>query len=307
VACDQRKQECVYPEQQKKRGPKPRSALNGANTTASGLIVAPCSSGSSVVASNSVLSAVDFGSNQMVGITSGNSNLGKGKRRRLNGEDGVVSPVMTSMENYKLNEVVSGERELDVQRIGLCQCLQEIMQLIQRHPHAHPFLQPVSLSDAPDYYEIIHQPIDFGTMAKKVNTFQYFSLTGFSADLNLLVDNCRKYNEGTCSAYLIDWAVELQTAILEELQKRTDLFWYQTQQPISPSDQIENFRSMNHELDISDIYEIDVRFPQLFTTTPLESWPIMDGYDFLDNCLSSPYSELIEFHNPVYGEDQKFL
>jgi len=281
LACDQRKQDCVYPEQQKKRGPKPRSSLNGAgaNGTENGHTLGNC-----------ILSAVDFGRpREIVGVN--NPVQEKTKRRKLssNSEERLVAA------SRVLNEP-------SVEQINLNDSLKEIIQLIQQQPHAYPFMQPVRVTDAPDYYEIINQPMDFRTISKKINTYQYLSLPQFYNDLNLLVDNCRKYNQGTRSAYLIDWAIELQNFFLEEIRKRTTetLLWYPPM--MDPVEQLESYRG--GEVEINDLYEIDPGYTEeydaSFLTTPLETWSIFGYYDFLE-----PYSEpetLMSF--PVYGENQ---
>jgi len=285
VACDQRKQECVYPEQQKKRGPKPRTALNLGGTSM-------MNQGNTGMGSSG-LTTVEFSSKPNGAIAVVNTTAaqtaaagqGKTKRRRLslNSEERLPAASVGSTSSSTLSLSLIMADGNSVERINLCHWLQEIIQLIQLHPHVYPFLRPVSISDAPDYYDVIEQPMDFSTMNEKINTFQYVSLSQFYNDLNLLVDNCRKYNQGTRSAYLIDWAMELQQTILQEIQKRTDtaLIWYP--QPIDCQlDHFDSYRT-NNELEI-DLY------PQMLST-PLENWSIFDSCDFLDSSLSSPYSE----------------
>jgi len=284
VACDQRKQECVYPEQQKKRGPKPRTAQNLGTNSQNHLHHQV----NSVMGSSGVLTSVEFSSkpqlvavnvNHHHGIAVVNSEQqGKTKRRRLSMNSEEILPVAAK----------SGELVMTAgpEQINLCHWLQEIIQLIHQHPHVSPFLHPVSLSDAPDYYDIIDQPMDFSRMNEKINTFQYVSVSQFYMDLNLLVDNCRKYNQGTRSAYLIDWAMELQQTILQEIQKRTTMdtmMWY-PKPVVDPLDHFESYRSNN------DMLEIDLSlYPQMLSA-PLENWSIFDSCDFLENSFSSPYS-----------------
>ncbi|KAG6856011.1 hypothetical protein H0H87_008413 [Tephrocybe sp. NHM501043] len=75
---------------------------------------------------------------------------------------------------------------------------------------AEAFLKPVSKSEAPDYYEgksrpqwqrrvltvatVIANPMDFGTMLKKVKARQYKSKREFKDDLELIWSNCLTYN-----------------------------------------------------------------------------------------------------------------
>ncbi|MBE7180067.1 MAG: hypothetical protein INR71_02470, partial [Terriglobus roseus] len=60
--------------------------------------------------------------------------------------------------------------------------------------YAGPFLQKVNKRDAPDYYQIIKQPMDIGSMFKKLKYMNYKSKKDFVDDLNLIWANCLKYN-----------------------------------------------------------------------------------------------------------------
>lgn len=60
--------------------------------------------------------------------------------------------------------------------------------------YSAPFLTRVNKRDAPDYYNIVKQPMDLGTMTKKLKTLTYKSKAEFVADLNLIWNNCLKYN-----------------------------------------------------------------------------------------------------------------
>ncbi|KIX07576.1 uncharacterized protein Z518_02229 [Rhinocladiella mackenziei CBS 650.93] len=60
--------------------------------------------------------------------------------------------------------------------------------------HSTPFLNPVKKKDAPDYYLVIKQPMDLGTMTKKLKQFAYKSKKEFVDDLNQIWKNCLKFN-----------------------------------------------------------------------------------------------------------------
>ncbi|KAG6907341.1 hypothetical protein DXG01_009298 [Tephrocybe rancida] len=59
---------------------------------------------------------------------------------------------------------------------------------------AEAFLKPVSKAEAPDYYDVISNPMDFATMLKKVKARQYKSKRDFKDDLELIWSNCLTYN-----------------------------------------------------------------------------------------------------------------
>jgi hypothetical protein len=60
------------------------------------------------------------------------------------------------------------------------------------------FASPVTDEDAPDYSEIVKNPMDFGTMRKKVEKGAYGkgddAVSGLYKDFLLVFDNCRLYN-----------------------------------------------------------------------------------------------------------------
>lgn len=98
--------------------------------------------------------------------------------------------------------------------------MKRLLTELQAHGSSWAFLAPVNVVDAPDYYDVIKNPVgaffppshfsiriptlwlifkplndtDFGTMEIKVETNQYPNLEAFLADAQLVFDNCRKYN-----------------------------------------------------------------------------------------------------------------
>ncbi|RDX60274.1 Histone acetyltransferase GCN5, partial [Mucuna pruriens] len=65
------------------------------------------------------------------------------------------------------------------------------------HDHADswPFKEPVDARDVPDYYDIIKDPMDLKTMAKRVDSEQYYvTFEMFVADVRRMFANARTYN-----------------------------------------------------------------------------------------------------------------
>ncbi|CAK7201299.1 histone acetyltransferase [Sporothrix eucalyptigena] len=65
---------------------------------------------------------------------------------------------------------------------------------LQNHQSAWPFLIPVSRDDVADYYEVIKEPMDLSTMESKLEADQYATPEDFIHDAKLIFSNCRKYN-----------------------------------------------------------------------------------------------------------------
>ncbi|XRM40975.1 histone acetyltransferase [Aspergillus tubingensis] len=66
---------------------------------------------------------------------------------------------------------------------------------VRNHKQAWPFLSPVSRDEVPEYYEVIEQPMDLGTMEEKLERDEYEGPEQLMADLKLVLGNCRLFNE----------------------------------------------------------------------------------------------------------------
>ncbi|KAJ4947915.1 hypothetical protein JOQ06_009944 [Pogonophryne albipinna] len=76
--------------------------------------------------------------------------------------------------------------------LGLCRVL---LAELERHQDAWPFLTPVSQKSVPGYRKVIKKPMDFSTIREKLVNSQYQNLETFIIDVNLVYDNCEKFNE----------------------------------------------------------------------------------------------------------------
>jgi hypothetical protein len=76
--------------------------------------------------------------------------------------------------------------------------LQTLLRLLLRRAMAVDvdsfFALPVSIEDVPDYLDVIAAPMDFTTMAIRLESFEYETLQDFSADLELISVNAMTYN-----------------------------------------------------------------------------------------------------------------
>jgi histone acetyltransferase len=86
-----------------------------------------------------------------------------------------------------------------------------------------PFREPVDVSLAPDYYEVIKTPMDIATMKVKNAAGDYRSLGELRNDFRLMFDNCLFYN-GEDSIYaqaadVLEKAVMVRMDRLEQMAK----------------------------------------------------------------------------------------
>ncbi|KAI5466867.1 hypothetical protein BGZ63DRAFT_418619 [Mariannaea sp. PMI_226] len=86
--------------------------------------------------------------------------------------------------------------EDNVNQEELYEALEKVLTELKAHTeYSTPFLQRVNKRDAPDYYNFIKNPMDLGSMTKKLKSLTYKSKADFVVDLNLIWDNCLKYNQ----------------------------------------------------------------------------------------------------------------
>ncbi|KAL2081458.1 hypothetical protein ACEWY4_023311 [Coilia grayii] len=98
------------------------------------------------------------------------------------------SPAPTPAKKAKTAVVVQdNERDLTLCRMLLAE--------LESHPDAWPFLNPVNSKAVPGYRKVIKKPMDLSTIREKLANNQYLNLETFIIDVNLIFDNCEKFNE----------------------------------------------------------------------------------------------------------------
>ena len=81
----------------------------------------------------------------------------------------------------------------------------KVLKSLMGHRYAFPFnvpVDPVALK-IPDYFQIITQPMDFGTILQKVNNEQYDDMEEFCSDMELVFGNACTYNRPTSDVYIM--------------------------------------------------------------------------------------------------------
>ena len=75
--------------------------------------------------------------------------------------------------------------------------LLQLLSALQTSSASWPFQQPVNGDEVHDYYEVIKEPMDLGTMESKLERDQYENVEDFVKDVLLVVRNCKRYNAET--------------------------------------------------------------------------------------------------------------
>ncbi|KAJ2259584.1 hypothetical protein GGI01_003552 [Coemansia sp. RSA 376] len=88
--------------------------------------------------------------------------------------------------------------------------LHRVLRKLSRHPDAFPFMRPVDviLDGCPTYYDIIKQPMDLGTIKRKLETNGYSTVDQFEADVRLMLANCYAFNPPGTPVHLMGESVE---------------------------------------------------------------------------------------------------
>ncbi|CAJ1950016.1 unnamed protein product [Sphenostylis stenocarpa] len=72
--------------------------------------------------------------------------------------------------------------------------LQLVLDILQRKDTYEIFSEPVDPNEVEDYYAIIKDPMDFGTMRAKLHERMYKTLEQFEHDVFLIFDNAMRFN-----------------------------------------------------------------------------------------------------------------
>ncbi|KAJ6365860.1 hypothetical protein OIU76_030608 [Salix suchowensis] len=94
--------------------------------------------------------------------------------------------------------------------------LEHIIDILQRRDTHEIFAEPVDPSEVEEYYEIIKEPMDFGTMRAKLHEGMYKSLEQFEHDVFLISGNAMHFNSSSTIYFR-------QARAIDELAKKVFL------------------------------------------------------------------------------------
>ncbi|XP_072841154.2 LOW QUALITY PROTEIN: bromodomain-containing protein 3 [Pogona vitticeps] len=85
-----------------------------------------------------------------------------------------------------------------------------VVKTLWKHQFAWPFYQPVDAAklNLPDYHKIIKNPMDMGTIKKRLEHNYYWSASECMQDFNTMFTNCYIYNKPTDDIVLMAQALE---------------------------------------------------------------------------------------------------
>lgn len=92
----------------------------------------------------------------------------------------------------------ASKRSMDVfNTISLSTLIDEVI----KHKNAWPFTKPVSVTEVPDYLDVIKKPMDFGNIKSKLNLGYYRTNEQAMKDVELVFYNCDLYNVADSEIY----------------------------------------------------------------------------------------------------------
>jgi len=98
-----------------------------------------------------------------------------------------------SKSNTELADIKNEDTEMPSEHVKICT---QIIRNIKRHHDSGPFLKPVDpvALCVPDYFTIIHHPMDISTIESKLKSSKYKNIDEFIDDFSLMFKNCYEYN-----------------------------------------------------------------------------------------------------------------
>ncbi|RWS30538.1 histone acetyltransferase KAT2B-like protein [Leptotrombidium deliense] len=112
-------------------------------------------------------------------------------------EENSHSPAVKD-SNHK-SESKSRSKDEDIE--SLYPTFKSILVSVKNHNASWPFLKPVEVEVAPDYYDYIKHPMDLKTMSDRLRSKYYVTKSKFISDMMRIFNNCRLYNSPETEYY----------------------------------------------------------------------------------------------------------
>lgn len=127
---------------------------------------------------------------------------------------GIAPPQAKPIKPKETKAAPPPPAPVKVQRVDVYKlhkaCGRKTMELIMADKHASIFLQPVDpiRDSAPNYFEVIREPMDLSTMRAKLDANKYKNIEELAADFRLMIANCKHYNSDGSYAFVEAQALE---------------------------------------------------------------------------------------------------
>ena len=121
---------------------------------------------------------------------------------------------------WTLADLIQATNKSDDMKLKSSVLKQELLGIVRKideQQFAWPFREPVTMDEAPDYYDVIRHPIDLKTIANRIRQDNHYKTKQMLyVDLMLMINNCKLYND--------DGSTYIQCAVQLEKYMQTVLF-----------------------------------------------------------------------------------
>ncbi|XP_060933270.1 bromodomain-containing protein 1 [Limanda limanda] len=142
----------------------------------------------------------------------------------------LLLELIRKREKLKREEMKLQETLLEMQLTPFSILLRALLDQLQAKDQAKIFIQPVDLTEVPDYLDHIKHPMDFSTIRQRIDAQAYSNFQQFESDFNLIVENCMKYNSK--DTYFYRAAVRLRDlggALLRKARRDVEKIGFDTE------------------------------------------------------------------------------
>jgi histone acetyltransferase len=136
--------------------------------------------------------------------------------------DGNQIPLRSIPGLDKIDNIEAEYQEIKNIKAGSCfrsNCA-KIVEQLKSHKDSWPFINAVKKEEVPDYYDIIKNPMWLTKIEERVNEGKYETKKEFADDLNLIIGNCRSYNQKNTIYYRK--SVEIEKYMIQLLANLAD-------------------------------------------------------------------------------------
>ncbi|KAL8280581.1 hypothetical protein RQP46_006904 [Phenoliferia psychrophenolica] len=107
----------------------------------------------------------------------------------------MLTELVRKREKKKLERVQVFKGLMDDHLFSKTKVMRDVLDRIAALDKGRIFAQPVSRLAAPTYYDIIKHPMDWATMGDKLDRHEYLTATDFADDIDLVINNARRFNK----------------------------------------------------------------------------------------------------------------
>ncbi|KAJ3160640.1 nuA3 HAT complex component nto1 [Geranomyces michiganensis] len=113
----------------------------------------------------------------------------------------LLVELIRKREKEKMRQYQAGVGYTELLLFPVTRKIRPVFEQIRALDRNGYFSDPVTPEIAPDYFEHVKTPMDFSTIARKVENYEYRDLDTFDADVDLIWTNCMIYNKSETEYY----------------------------------------------------------------------------------------------------------